>query len=249
MPRIRTVKPEFFTHYDLFLAEQESGFPIRLAFQGLWLCSDKEGRFKWQPEQLKLNVLPYDKLDFIKVLEVLVNKDFIIKYEVNGRDYGCVPTLKDHQRFSGKESQSESKLPAPPIKGRKREATGKQPGKIGEAPENTGREGKGVRKGVRSTSENETQLETENLCYDIEKFLNESQKDFEAVCLISPIKDANKVREILHKYHLYNIEHERYPKKRMPLIAGFQKWLINEKNWSKNGQHSPTTMGKTFEPD
>ena len=60
MARIRTIKPEFYRHHDLFLAEKESGLPLRLAFSGLWLCADKEGRFKWNPNQLKLDELPYD---------------------------------------------------------------------------------------------------------------------------------------------------------------------------------------------
>jgi hypothetical protein len=30
MSRIRTIKPDFFTHEDLFDAEQESGLPLRL---------------------------------------------------------------------------------------------------------------------------------------------------------------------------------------------------------------------------
>ncbi len=134
MARIRTVKPEFFKHYDLFKAEEESGLPLRVAFSGLWTCADKEGRFKWQPAQLKLDVLPYDNLDFEKVLNLLVEKEFIVKYSVDNKWFGCIPTLPEHQRFSGKEAQFESKLPPPPGKqpGSNREATGKQPGINGE---------------------------------------------------------------------------------------------------------------------
>ena len=68
MARIRSIKPELYRHYDLFVAETESGLPLRVAFSGLWLCADKEGRFKWKPVQLKLDVLPYDELDFSNVL-------------------------------------------------------------------------------------------------------------------------------------------------------------------------------------
>lgn len=111
MPRIRTIKPEFYRHHDLFLAEKESGLPIRVSFSGLWLCSDKEGRFKWKPLELKLDILPYDELDFNKVLDCLVDKGFIIKYEVSGKNYGFIPTFKEHQRITGTEKQYESKIP------------------------------------------------------------------------------------------------------------------------------------------
>ncbi len=114
MPRIRTVKPEFYRHYDLYLAEVEYGLPLRIAFSGLWLCADKEGRFKWKPVQLKLDVLPYDDLDFLNVLVALAETGFIQYYEINGREYGVIPTFKEHQRITGSEATSESKIPSPP---------------------------------------------------------------------------------------------------------------------------------------
>jgi hypothetical protein len=111
MPRIRTIKPEFYRHHELFLAEKESKLPIRVAFSGLWLCADKEGRFKWKPTELKLDILPYDELDFNKVLDCLVKNGFIIKYSVGDKDFGVIPTFKEHQRITGTEKQYESKIP------------------------------------------------------------------------------------------------------------------------------------------
>lgn len=111
MPRIRTIKPEFYRHHDLFLAEKTSKLPIRVAFSGLWLCADKEGRFKWKPTELKLDILPYDEVDFNKVLDCLIKHNFIIKYTVEGRNYGLIPTFKEHQRITGTEKNYESKLP------------------------------------------------------------------------------------------------------------------------------------------
>lgn len=111
MPRIRTIKPEFYRHHDLFLAEKKSGFPIRVAFSGLWCCADKEGRFKWKPTELKLDILPYDELDFEKVLQCLIDFEFIKKYVVDGKQYGLIPTFKEHQRITGTEKNYESKLP------------------------------------------------------------------------------------------------------------------------------------------
>lgn len=111
MPRIRTIKPEFYRHHDLFLAEKTSKLPIRVAFSGLWLCADKEGRFKWKPTELKLDILPYDELDFNEVLECLIKNKFIIKYTVDNKDYGFIPTFKDHQRITGTEKNYDSKIP------------------------------------------------------------------------------------------------------------------------------------------
>lgn len=111
MPRIRTIKPDFYRHYELYLAEKESKLPIRTAYSGLWTCADKEGRFRWQPKQLKLDILPYDELDFDEVLNVLLKYDFIIKYTIKGKDYGWIPTFKTHQRITGSEANYDSKIP------------------------------------------------------------------------------------------------------------------------------------------
>lgn len=111
MPRIRTIKPEFFRHHELYMAEKKSGLPIRVAFSGLWCCADKEGRFKWKPTELKLDILPYDELDFNKVLQCLIENKFIIKYTVEGKSYGIIPTFKEHQRITGTEKNYDSKIP------------------------------------------------------------------------------------------------------------------------------------------
>ncbi len=111
MARIRTIKPEFFTHYDLYLAEKETGLPIRVAFSGLWTQADREGRFKWIPQQLKLGCLPYDEVDFSRVLHALATRDFICKYEVDGVNYGHISGFLDHQVINNRERQSS--IPAP----------------------------------------------------------------------------------------------------------------------------------------
>ncbi|GAA4169527.1 hypothetical protein [Shinella granuli] len=80
MARIRTIKPEFFKHEGIFDAEQETGLPLRLAFAGLWTQCDREGRFAWRPRQLKVDILPYDELDFLRVLDALATRGFIVKY-------------------------------------------------------------------------------------------------------------------------------------------------------------------------
>lgn len=114
MARIRTVKPEFFTHEDLFNAEVEEKLPLRVAFSGLWTVCDREGRFKWRPNTIKLAVLPFDEVDFSRVLDALASRGFIVKYVVEGENFGYVPSWEKHQVINNRES--ESTLP-PPIDG------------------------------------------------------------------------------------------------------------------------------------
>ncbi len=111
MGRIRTVKPELFSHEDLYDAEVETGLPLRLSFIGLFTVADREGRFKWRPRTLKLDVLPHDQIDFSKVLDALSARGIVISYEVDGERYGFIPSFLKHQVINQREAQST--IPAP----------------------------------------------------------------------------------------------------------------------------------------
>lgn len=106
MARIRTIKPEFFKHEGIFDAEQETGLPLRLAFAGLWTQCDREGRFAWRPRQLKVDILPYDELDFLRVLDALATRGFIVKYASDGREFGFIPSWHRHQVINNRETAS-----------------------------------------------------------------------------------------------------------------------------------------------
>lgn len=111
MGRIRTIKPEFFTHEALFDAEAETGLPLRLAFAGLWTQSDREGRFLWRPRTLKSAILPFDDVDFGRVLDALLTRGFLVRYASSGRDIGAIPSFSRHQVVNHRETAS---LLAPP---------------------------------------------------------------------------------------------------------------------------------------
>jgi hypothetical protein len=113
MARIRTVKPEFFRHEQLFEAEKETGLPLRLAFIGLWTAADRDGRFRWQPRALKLDCLPYDDADFSRVLDALATRGLVVAYEVDGVKYGHIPTWQKHQVINNREMASN--IPAPNV--------------------------------------------------------------------------------------------------------------------------------------
>jgi hypothetical protein len=106
MARIRTIKPEFFRNLKLYNAEVEEKLPLRVAFAGLWTSADREGRFKWIPETLKLDCLPYDDVNFSRVLDALATRGYIIKYSVEGENFGYIPTWKIHQVINNREKTS-----------------------------------------------------------------------------------------------------------------------------------------------
>lgn len=111
MAKIRTVKPEVFRHEILYQLEQKTKLPIRICWIGLFTVADREGRFSWRPNVLKLDIAPWDQIDFEKVLKALESESLIRKYAVNGQEYGYIPTWKKHQVINVREAQS--RLPAP----------------------------------------------------------------------------------------------------------------------------------------
>jgi hypothetical protein len=106
--RIRTIKPEFFIHEELFELEKKSGLPVRLAFIGLWCAADREGRFKWQPRALGAQILPYDGADFGGILDALESGGFVVRYG----GFGWIPGFLRHQQVNHRAPASQ--LPAPP---------------------------------------------------------------------------------------------------------------------------------------
>lgn len=104
--RIRTIKPEFFTHEELSDLEISSKLPIRLSFIGLWCAADREGRFKWKPRSLGIQILPYDDVDFSTILDALADRGFVQKYEVDGNEYGFIPSFPKHQVINNREQGS-----------------------------------------------------------------------------------------------------------------------------------------------
>src|SRR5580658_7195936 len=85
MPRIRTVKPEFFDDPDI----ANLSVVARLVFIGLWTQADREGRMRDEPKRLKARLLPYDKVNFDETLAALSHAGFIERYHD-----GAIPVLQ-----------------------------------------------------------------------------------------------------------------------------------------------------------
>lgn len=95
MPRIRYLKPEFFSDEDLCSLPYQA----RLTFAGLWCYADKSGRLEDRPKFLKISIFPYDNIDMEKQLQLLTNhKPFITRYETDGKKYIQIVNWNKHQK-------------------------------------------------------------------------------------------------------------------------------------------------------
>ncbi len=100
MPRIRSIKPDFFLDDEITLLPAQ----IQLAFIGLWCHADKSGRLEDKPRHLKAVIFPYTEIDMESTLERLANhpktegQPFITRYSMNGHKYIQVNSFYKHQR-------------------------------------------------------------------------------------------------------------------------------------------------------
>jgi hypothetical protein len=114
MPRIRSLKPDFFLDEDL----AELPLWVRVIYEGLWCHADKEGRLEDRPQKLKAVIYPYDKYDVEDGLKRLSlpkihspkHKPFIIRYEIKGERYIQILAWNNHQ--SPHHTERDSDIPA-----------------------------------------------------------------------------------------------------------------------------------------
>lgn len=114
MPRARNIKPKFFTNSKL---GRLSPFH-RLLFAGLWTLADAKGRLKDDPDEIKIQTLPYDDLDIDQLLTDLAEHQecFISRYTVNGVAIIQVNNFEKHQNPHKSEREKGSEFPEKPEK-------------------------------------------------------------------------------------------------------------------------------------
>ena len=113
MARIRSIKPEFFSHEQLASKSAHA----RLLAIGLLTLADCEGRLRFVPMQVHAQVFPWEALVKIEeLISELIEASYLVHYEVGGKRYVQITNFRKHQRLSGKEAEYKSLIPPPPEK-------------------------------------------------------------------------------------------------------------------------------------
>jgi hypothetical protein len=107
MARSRQLKPDFFLNEHLALLPALT----RLAFMGLWLLADREGRLEDRPARIKAQLFPYHEADLEAILASLAPA-WIERYEAEGQRLIQIVNFKKHQHVHPDEKKSV--IPAPP---------------------------------------------------------------------------------------------------------------------------------------
>jgi len=112
MPRIRTIKPQFFLDEDLGTICRDA----RLMFVGLWNLADDSGVFEWRPLKIKAQLFPYDEdITAEKIeswLRQLVKIGDISEPFANGKKrFGFIFTLTKHQMIQHPSKYRHAEVP------------------------------------------------------------------------------------------------------------------------------------------
>jgi hypothetical protein len=137
--RIRSIKPEFWSHERLAQCSRDA----RLLFIGLWNHCDDLGRARAHPALIKGQVFPYDQIDVVPLLEELERGEFIRRYEHDGQMYLEVPSWDRHQVINKPSKTTALPAPAAAAKTTRKRATAPLPEPSGSTTPRKGREGKG----------------------------------------------------------------------------------------------------------
>lgn len=107
MPRIRTVKPEFFTHPEIL----KLSIPARLLFVSMLTQADDEGRLYDQPMKIGGNSFgDDDDVDVRELLDELESQARVERYRCEDRRIIQIVGFLDHQVIN---KPQPSKIPAP----------------------------------------------------------------------------------------------------------------------------------------
>lgn len=95
MPRIRTIKPEFWTDGAIISLPYET----RLFYIGMWNHACDRGHMSDDPFGLKLKIMPADPVDGADLVQQLVASGRVVRVDLpDGRPYLSIPRFSDHQR-------------------------------------------------------------------------------------------------------------------------------------------------------
>lgn len=110
--RSRNIKPKFFKNSKLGKLTPYH----RLLFAGLWCMADGHGRLKDEPDEIKIECLPWDDIDVDPLLDDLCqgNDPFIYRYESNGYKVIQVCKFETHQHPHKSEREAASLFPPKP---------------------------------------------------------------------------------------------------------------------------------------
>lgn len=110
---------------------------------------------------------------------------------------------------------------------------------------NTNKERDKERERGSSTSDQKLQIpKGPEGSFNAEETVLAARVEFEAILIKTGVSE-DRALSILRKYHLWLEEHDKYPKQRKSIFAGFEKWIMNEQSFGREQPLAAASNGKT----
>lgn len=94
MARIRSIHPGQWTDEEFV----SLSFAARLLAIALRNEADDQGVFEWKPVGLKMRLMPADNVDLAVLLDELIEKRAIMRFEIDGRMLGAIRNFRRYQK-------------------------------------------------------------------------------------------------------------------------------------------------------
>lgn len=231
MPRIRTIKPDFWTDGKIGTLKRDE----RLLFIGLWNLADDQGVLKSNSAYIKGQLFSYDEDLRISSVETwlasLTKAQLLIPFLHKEEGYYLIRTFSDHQIINRPSKKKFTDKFLTELKNTH-----------GALTEPSSQEGKGMEgnKEGRGTPD----PPHKSVCYDVEQDLQSNRIQFEKICMASGVTEEIGLQE-LRKFHLWMTKNEKYPTGKIAAYAGFESWLLNRDSFKKEIKNGSSQTQKS----
>lgn len=93
MPRIRSIKPDFFTSEQIVSVS----IAARYLFEGIWVFGDDDGYIAYSPVQMKMRIFPGDSVDVPALIRELLDVGLVQLVDTDQGEALWVPSFRNHQ--------------------------------------------------------------------------------------------------------------------------------------------------------
>ena len=237
MPRIRTIKPEFWTDEKVGKLKRDE----RLLFIGLWNIADDQGVVKSNPAYIKGQLFSYDeelRISTVKEwLASLAEARMLVPFAYNGESYYIIRTFEEHQLIN---RPSKPKFPEEMIKNLLQEDSQNTHGIFSEGSQHEGK-GREEEKEGNGTGEGESRPPPEKKERSIPHLFRNSEF-FEKKIFCAALEKTQYAAANLDYYHevILNWSDGKDEKR--------SNWLATAKKWMATDMVEGKFITKDFQP-
>lgn len=215
MPRIRTIKPEYWTDGDMLRVSRDA----RLFYIGLWNFADDNGVIEGDPMSLKARVFPCDDIDVKKLLDELTSsKKLFIFCNGDNKPWIWIKSFGNHQLI---DRERKSNNPFPTLEQRQSAGFQEKSLEIISIREGKGRE---VREG-----NTQSPFSFDAIWNDYPNKLGKKQAEIHFNATVKTAEDYELIKKALYNYcHSDVVKNPKYIQHGSTWFNNWADWITKE---------------------